>query len=150
MLGLVFREDIFVRRCLFLLFCFSLSGCGPKGPEITACTPQVSVQNFSCYNEANGKASVVIPKLVDNWIFTSASDDRSIQTACINGTGWPQITVCSFSASLMQYVCYSEVSKTSFTLSFSNSNGWIGVSAVDEQILLEFCESLVKLKASQH
>lgn len=116
-------------------------GCGAKGPAITDCTPRAANFDFKCFNEANGKASNVPASKLDNWIFVSAADERSILTACQKKMGWPKIKVCSFSAAQMKYVCFDEVSQSTSIVLFANSEGMIGVSPVDEQILLEFCST---------
>ncbi len=140
-------------KCNLLHFALALAiaGCGTKGPAITDCTPNPAKTNFKCFNQANGVESFVLPQKVDNWIFVSAADERSIQTACANSTGWPKVNVCSFDAKQMHYICFNEVDgKTSKVLFVdSEKSGFIGVSPVDEQILLEFCEARAQAKKAK-
>lgn len=121
-------------------------GCGPKGPSVTVCTPRAADQKFVCYNQNNKKQSIATPVSVDNWLFVSAADERSILTACQKSTGWPKVKVCSFSAGEMKFVCFNDLDGTMSSIAFQDANGFIGVSSVDMQILLEFCEARAAAK----
>lgn len=126
-------------RILSSLLLFSFLGCGHNGPLVTDCTPRPKNLDFLCKNESSGKELNMPPLAVDNWIFVSAADQLSMIKACSNKTGWPKMNVCSFSAAAMGYICWNEVTQKADTILFADSDGMIGVSPVDEQILLTFC-----------
>lgn len=130
--------------CLLSLS-FAFTACA-NGPLITDCTTRPTTNDFKCENKSTNTISIGQPKDIDNWIFTSASDQNSIENACMNSNGWPKIIVCSFSASEMVFGCFNEITKQTTIITFANSNGLIGVSAIDEQILLNFCAKRAESK----
>ena len=119
---------------------FFLAGCA-SGPIVTTCVSNPKANNFICKNP-NWKTSINFkPSAVDNWIFLSAADENSALTACSNRTN-ASVSPCVFSASTLNFACFSEVSGKPFGLTYAQSENWIGVSAIDEQILLQYCASL--------
>lgn len=134
----------YMRNTLFMVFLtlqmtLFMAACA-NGPKITDCTPRIPTKDFKCFNRANNKASIVAASKLESWICTDAADELSIQKACDSSNNWPKINVCSFDPIQMHYICFSEVTNITSTVLFLDSNGFICVSPVDEQILLEYCE----------
>lgn len=127
--------------CVLALLIFG-TGCGPKGPIITDCISNPKANNFICYNEKQQKKVSFAPSAVDNWIFVSAADEQSFLNACAKKQGGVKISVCVFAAATLNFACFNEVTGQSFGMTFQQSENWIGVSPVDEQLILEFCQSL--------
>lgn len=124
-----------------LLQCFTLAlfgmGCA-SGPLVTVCISNPVSQNFICHNQAQKKNITMKPAQVDGWIFMSAADESSFLNACKNKQT-AKVNVCVFSASTLNYACFNEVSNNADGMTYAQSNNWIGLSAVDTQIVLNFC-----------
>lgn len=126
---------------LIILF-FSLNGCGSKGLIITDCTPRPKEKNWLCSNPSNPNGVITPSDNIDNWICVSAADNLSLQKACMNKIDRPAVKVCAFSATAMAFTCFNEVDGQASGFPFSQSDGLICISAVDEQIALDFCRNL--------
>lgn len=134
-------KNLRLLRLLPMLSLACISACGPKGPIVTICDSNPKENNFICKNP-NWKTSLNMSLTqVDGWIFLSAADEGSELTACINRTS-AKVNVCVFSSQAMAFSCFNETNGLSSGLSFANSENMVGISSVDEQILLTYCESL--------
>lgn len=130
---------LWLMRLISFISFLLLAGCG--GLQVTDCISNPKANNFICYNGKNGKHLNMTPQQVDGFIFLSPADEGSMLTACQNRTT-AKVNVCVFSASTLSFACFNEVSNLSGGMSFAQSENWIGVSAVDESLLLNYCFGL--------